>query len=226
MGDLIFLQNAKILQSNNGTNNGTNNGYLKYDIHIKNHILQLIEQDETSKNKFKIGIVWKTFACDSERRCINPSILIQGVYDAFTDYGQKPQDAPAIFDLQYGGPNYKEYEQDLTSAINKTKIPIIRISNIDNWNDMDKFFPLVASMDMVIGIGNATTHISGSLGVDTMVLVPFSPSWRWCQTDENNKSIWYKNATIIRQREYDNWDTVMKKLHFEIQNNLENLKKG
>ncbi|MEZ6070692.1 MAG: hypothetical protein R3C10_10575 [Pirellulales bacterium] len=37
--------------------------------------------------------------------------------------------------------------------------------------------PLVASLDLVISVANATVHLAGGLGVDTWTLTPMVPSW-------------------------------------------------
>jgi Flp pilus assembly protein TadD len=62
---------------------------------------------------------------------------------------------------------------------------------------------IIANLDIVITIDTATAHLSGALGKPTWVLLPFSPDWRWGLDYE--KTPWYPNSTMFRQKQPNQW---------------------
>lgn len=58
-------------------------------------------------------------------------------------------------------------------------IEIIRVTEIDNKNDIDGLVALVMACDKVISIDNSKIHLAGALGRETHVLLPRQCDWRW-----------------------------------------------
>jgi len=65
---------------------------------------------------------------------------------------------------------------------------------------------IIKELDLVISVDNTITHLAGALGKNTWCLLPFSSDWRWANNDK--KSYWYKNVTLLRQKSLRNWDNV------------------
>lgn len=78
---------------------------------------------------------------------------------------------------------------------------------ITNWQDT---YTVLKNLDYVVTSCTSIVHMAGAIGVKTYVLVPLMPYFVWAS--DNLK--WYPdNVVIIRQKEYDNWDSAFDELH-------------
>lgn len=66
---------------------------------------------------------------------------------------------------------------------------------------------IIRSMDAVISIDTSLAHLSGALGVKTLVLLPYVPEWRWL-TDVQSTS-WYESMVLFRQGAPGDWQGVI-----------------
>ena len=66
-------------------------------------------------------------------------------------------------------------------------------------------------MDRVLCVDTSVAHLAGALGVETHILLPFTPDWRWglevCDTP------WYPSVTLHRQDAPGDWQPVLSALH-------------
>jgi hypothetical protein len=70
---------------------------------------------------------------------------------------------------------------------------------------------LIMAMDVVIGVDTAVSHLSGSLGRPTWIMLQkFSTDWRWLLNRDS--SPWYSTARLFRQENFDDWAAVTKKV--------------
>ncbi len=68
----------------------------------------------------------------------------------------------------------------------------------------------MAGLDLVITIDTSVAHLAGALGIETWMLTPYAPDFRWLLKRED--SPWYKSLRLFRQvREFD-WETVMQRI--------------
>jgi len=65
---------------------------------------------------------------------------------------------------------------------------------------------LVSALDLVISVDTSVAHLSGALGRNTWVLLPFTPDPRWFL--ERDDSPWYPTATLFRQPREADWQSV------------------
>ena len=71
---------------------------------------------------------------------------------------------------------------------------------------------LIHHMDVVISVDTAVAHLSGALGRPTWIpLNWYGTDWRWLLNRDN--SPWYPSATLFRQPELGNWDSVTEKIN-------------
>lgn len=94
---------------------------------------------------------------------------------------------------------------------------------IDCSGAMTTFFDtaqIIQNLDLVITIDTAVAHLAATLGKPTWILLPYIPDWRWGLKTKNTK--WYPSTKLYRQKEYRNWEAVLKKvisdlkkLHFQ-----------
>jgi len=66
---------------------------------------------------------------------------------------------------------------------------------------------VIKSLDLVISVDTAIAHLAGALGAKVWVAVKRSPDWRWLL--DRSDSPWYPTARIFRQREIDDWSSVL-----------------
>ena len=70
---------------------------------------------------------------------------------------------------------------------------------------------LIMAMDVVIGVDTAVSHLSGSLGRPTWIMLQkFSTDWRWLLNRDS--SPWYSTARLFRQENFDDCTAVTKKV--------------
>ena len=65
----------------------------------------------------------------------------------------------------------------------------------------------MSGMDLVISVDTAPAHLAGALGVPVLMLLPFSPDWRWMLGRDD--SPWYPTMRIYRQQEPGDWEGVI-----------------
>jgi hypothetical protein len=94
----------------------------------------------------------------------------------------------------------------------------------DELKDFSDTAALVMQMDLVISICTSIAHLSGSLGKKTWVLLPYSADYRWML--HRKDSPWYPTATLYRQPEIGDWDSVIDQVKVALLNliNTEDLR--
>ncbi|CAB3721577.1 tetratricopeptide repeat protein [Paraburkholderia rhynchosiae] len=75
---------------------------------------------------------------------------------------------------------------------------------IHNFSDT---LAIIQSLDLVITVDTAVAHLAGACGTPVWVLVPTFTDWRWVV--ERADSPWYPSMRLFRQRELNQWDTVL-----------------
>lgn len=63
---------------------------------------------------------------------------------------------------------------------------------------------VIQHMDLVVTVDTSVVHLSGSMGVNTLLLLPFRYEWRWGVEGEKNP--WYESVRVVRQSMASVWD--------------------
>ena len=74
------------------------------------------------------------------------------------------------------------------------------------------FYDTIHIMRKVKGVITSDTsiiHLAANLNVLSYLCLTYSHDWRWGNLE---KSIWYPNINLLRQKEINNWDTVIDEL--------------
>ncbi len=71
-------------------------------------------------------------------------------------------------------------------------------------------------VDLVISVDTSLAHLSGSMGKETWVLLPFIPDWRWLL--DRTDSPWYSKMRLFRQDKIGNWNDVLKRINEDLIN--------
>ncbi len=106
-------------------------------------------------------------------------------------------------DLQYKGTGA---ERRLVAS--RFHTPLHHWPESDPFHKVDELAAQLAACDGYLGVANATAHLAGALGVPSLVLVPFVPSWRWGITGETTP--WYTSVRLLRQPRPGDWGPVIR----------------
>jgi len=85
----------------------------------------------------------------------------------------------------------------------------------DAIDDYDETAALVCALDHIVSIQTAIVHLSGALGQQIDVMVPFSAEWRYLAT--GRKMPWYPSVTLHRQHTRGNWEAVLTEVAAKLQ---------
>jgi hypothetical protein len=135
----------------------------------------------------RLGLVWQG----------NPEFLATTLRDF------DPTLLPALLDIpgidwiwmQYGAAPPIEHE--------RLAIPTLSSSWLETAT-------LLETLDGLVSVDTGLAHLSGALGLPTYVLLPYSPDWRWGLGSAHTP--WYPSATLIRQKNPNDWCTVIDQL--------------
>ena len=110
-------------------------------------------------------------------------------------------------DLQYG-----DTKKEKENFLSKFGVEILTIKEIDNYNDILGLSNLISCCDYVLTISNTTAHLSGGLGVKTILMLPKGKGSLWYWSSEKRKSLWYKSIDIYKQSISNSWDRVIQEI--------------
>ena len=89
-------------------------------------------------------------------------------------------------------------------------------NKIFDYTDLDELSGLIANLDLVVAVNHIVAHVAGALNVNTILMLPCVPNWRW-EITHRHTSPWYKSVTIYRQETPGDWGSVVKKVKEKIQ---------
>lgn len=75
---------------------------------------------------------------------------------------------------------------------------------------------IIDNLDLIVTVDTSLAHLALAMGKKTVVLLPFSPDWRWGLISDKSK--WYKSAKLIRQEKIGDWKSVVDNLKKYISN--------
>ena len=79
---------------------------------------------------------------------------------------------------------------------------------IKTWDDTIDY---INQMDIIVSSCTSLIHAAGAIGKESIVIIPILTYYTWAKLGHHTK--WYgDNLTVLRQREYDNWNAPLKEL--------------
>ncbi|MEQ8664786.1 MAG: tetratricopeptide repeat-containing glycosyltransferase family protein [Rhodospirillales bacterium] len=105
--------------------------------------------------------------------------------------------------IQYG-----DVREDVTRAKAELGVDIHVDEDVDAMKSIDQNAAQIAACDLVISISNATLHVAGACGIETLAIVGRDPNWYWC-LEEERRSLWYHSVVIHRQAADEGWSPVI-----------------
>lgn len=169
----------------------TSAGYLMADVQA---IEKWKSRFEALGDGLKIGISWRGGHVSNTK--IKRSIGLDQWGEIFNQPGV------TFVNLQYG-----ECASELQKVYDLFGVAVNDWDDSDPLVNMDDFAAKIKALDLVVSIDNSTVHLAGALGVNTYLLQPYSPDWRWLLGAQN--SYWYASIRQYRQSTIGQWDNVM-----------------
>ncbi len=65
---------------------------------------------------------------------------------------------------------------------------------------------IMQSLDLVLTTDTAIAHLAGALGVETWLVLPLAPDWRWLLGRDDTP--WYPSVRLFRQTSHGDWTDV------------------
>lgn len=85
---------------------------------------------------------------------------------------------------------------------------------IDRCHDWLDTARVVEKLNLVITVDTAIAHLCGFLGVETWLLLPYVPDFRWGLKGERTK--WYDSLKLYRQPALFDWDSVFARVEKDL----------
>lgn len=120
----------------------------------------------------------------------------------------------AGINLQYG-----DTRADTDLFTKQTGLHLEQVPQVDNTDDIDGLFALVAALDAVVSSSNTTVHIAGALGVPVAAMIPGSRYSLWYWGYDGATTPWYPSVRLFRGPGRVPWET----LAVEVSANLDTL---
>jgi len=76
--------------------------------------------------------------------------------------------------------------------------------------DFGETSALISLMDAVVSVDTSVAHLAGALGKPLYLLLPVNADWRWMTG--RNDTPWYPGATLLRQKQLDDWTGPLNEL--------------
>lgn len=149
--------------------------------------------------RLKIGFVWAGNPKHSNdaRRSV-PFEMLAPILQMEAEFISLQRDEHDISETEPGHPR-----PGLTNTGPRTA----RLCSTAANGDFLQTAKVVASLDLIITVDTAVAHLAGALGVETWIMLPARPDWRWL-TDRTD-SPWYPTARLFRQTVRDDWTDVI-----------------
>ncbi len=80
-----------------------------------------------------------------------------------------------------------------------------------SYSNLQELSEVISELDLIITVDHLVAHLAGALNIDTILLLPCVPNWRW-DMNFRDTSVWYKSFRVIRQQTPGDWTPAMSKL--------------
>jgi tetratricopeptide (TPR) repeat protein len=162
--------------------------------------------------------LWRTRleARNAVRRALRP-LRVGLMWSGNADNRRDAVRSIALAEMLHGLPPQCEYvslQRDVrpADAAVLAASPVLDLA-ADN-KDFADAAALCVCMDLVISVDASIAHLAGALGLQTWVLLPFSPDWRWLRG--RSDSPWYPSVTLYRQSRCDDWSDVLARVSADL----------
>ena len=117
-----------------------------------------------------------------------------------------PIDGLAALEVPDGARLYSLYDKGRSEEIASAPARLRMVDTSPMIDDFADTAALIERLDLVITVDTAVAHLAGALGKPVLLLLSRYHDWRWQMADT---SIWYPSMRIVRQKAFDDWDSVI-----------------
>ena len=153
---------------------------------------------ELYKKKYKIGLSWKSF----NNIYSNQKSLKLNDFNFLNESNDFD-----VINLQYGN-----VENEIIDFNKNLKFNIHVIKNLDLFNDFISVASILKNIDLFITVSNSTAHLSGALGVKTLLIKPFNQATFHYWNQPGTKTPWYQSVELIDKSLLENSKLFEKKV--------------
>ncbi len=156
--------------------------------------------DQGDANRLRVGVSWwgGSLVPQMQKRSI-PFVEFQRLFSN--------QDIQ-FFNLQHGCCDAAKAAELVEIGNLETRI------DLNPYLELDRWFDLISSLDLVITVDNSNAHFAGALGIETWLLLPEHPNWRWPYADKASQ--WYFSMTFFRRRAGGSWGAAIDEVVTEL----------
>lgn len=108
-------------------------------------------------------------------------------------------------DVEFVSLQYGDTKQEIDLVGKALHVEIRSVEGVDLYNDIDSMLAVIDACDIVITTSNSTAHLSGALGKETILLLPFSVGKFWYWHELNEASLWYPSVKVFKQLKQGDW---------------------
>lgn len=118
--------------------------------------------------------------------------------------------------LQYGN-----VSDELEESYGNYGVRVNEIPELNLYEDVDGLLSLIKACDIVITTSNTTAHLAGALGVETLLLIPYSIGRFWYWHDIDGVSLWYPSIRVFKQENPGDWTAPIQAIKAYLENRFE-----
>lgn len=111
-----------------------------------------------------------------------------------------------LLDLQYGDTSRER--ADFASAGGRLE----RLDDLDPFSDLEGVLAAIATCDRVVTTSNATAHLAGALGKDTMLLHLGAAPFHYWVPGPDGRSLWYPSVRVLAPGGFESWQQALAKV--------------
>jgi Tfp pilus assembly protein PilF len=139
----------------------------------------------------KVGIAWRSAGANARYSRAKSSAL--------SDWAEVLRTPGSAFvSLQYG-----DCADEIAEVADSLGVAVHDDAAVDQSASLDDLAAQIAALDLVVTTSNTTAHMAGALGIETWVLLPPAPDWRW--QGAGTASLWYPRVRLFRRAPADPW---------------------
>lgn len=154
----------------------------------------------------------------------NEEQLRRGKYlfaDSAMIEGWRKRNTPRIgLCLRGGTASERAYSRDMPKALGEDIArrygPFLALTNDGQWESYADTAAAIEALDLVLTVDTSVAHLSGALGVPTILMLSSDPDWRWGKGRADTP--WYPSMKIFRQEKFMDWSKVIEEVTKELEN--------
>lgn len=115
---------------------------------------------------------------------------------------------------------YDSTESEIKRINSSNEFCLDFLNEIDVFNDIESVAALITRCNFIVTSSNSIAHLSGALGKQTFLLLPYSTGKFWYWHSINGLSIWYPSIKIFQQQIHGDWTSPILELKKYLEQNL------